>query len=259
MIRRSPGLREYVIAALIVAALMLLAFVCVARAQIGPLPGTGPLPQFANAPPTVTFQAITHNTSTQTTYTFTSAAIGTAGARNVIVYVGGSNNGLNAPSSITVGGVTCNLVSDNASHNAAVIGASNATSALYICPSSVTGTTANIVVTWSGNQVRTTIAVWAAYNLTSLTAVVQPATSTSATANLNMNMTPNQLLIVGGESGTATTATATGYTQRFDETDSAGELYAGGDFISSITESPRTITITFNGSTVYASVAAVFH
>lgn len=203
------------------------------------------------AVPAINFQALTSDVSNSTVYTFTSAAIGSASpARTVFVYVGGSNAGLAAPA-VTVGGSTATLVTS------VVDASSNATSALYAI-SVATGTTANVVVTWSAGQVRTSIAVWAAYNLVSNTAAAT-ATSNAATASLNLNTLAGDIIIVAGESGTATSSAATGYTSRFMAQDAELEIYSGGDFTTSIAESPRTITLTWSGgASIFASLAANF-
>lgn len=215
----------------------------------GFVPGTFE-PLLPIIPPSIVYQTISQNTTSLTTYTFSSIAIGTADpTRSVIVYVGGSNNGRAAPT-VTVNGIACTSV-------VSVIGGANATSALDICAVPLL-TTATIVVTWSAGQVRTTIATWAAYHLTVTNAAAATNTSTAATASLNLNLLGGDIVVVAGESGTAISATATGYTARFSQADAALEWYAGGDFTETVNETPRTITIAFTGTGPNASVAASF-
>lgn len=200
--------------------------------------------------PSISYQTFSSSTANQTAYTFSSIAIGSAApTRNVLVYVGGSNAGLAAPA-VTVAGTSATLVTS------VVDATGNATSALYIV-SVPTGTTATIVVTWSAGQVRTSIATWATYNLASSTARAT-ATSQAATANLNLNLLAGDVVVVAGESGTSTSASATGYASRFNTTDAEGEAYSGGDFTETANESPRTITTTWNGTTIFASLSASF-
>lgn len=218
-----------------------------ALAQFIAFPGPG-MPT-GGVKPSITFQALTSDVSNSTVYTYSGAALGTADpTRKILVCVMGSNAGLAAPT-VTVAGSTATV-------QASIVGAANATTALYSV-ALASGTTGNIVVTWSAGQVRTSIAVWATYNLTSGT-VVNSASSAVATASLNVNLTAGDIMAVCGESGTSTSATATGYTQRFNVQDSELEAYNGGDFTASITEAPRTVTMTWNGSTVFASLAATF-
>lgn len=216
----------------------------------GFVPGTFSPLLSANPLPSIVYQTISSNTTSLTTYTFSSIAIGAADpTRSVIVYVGGSNNGRAAPT-VTVNGIACTSI-------VSVIGGANATSALDICPVP-TLTTATIVVTWSAGQVRTTIATWAAYHLTVTNAAAATNTSVAATASLNLNLLGGDIVVVAGESGTAISAAATGYTARFSQADAAMEWYAGGDFTATVNETPRTLTITFTGTTPVASVAASF-
>lgn len=222
-----------------------------ASAQLsGGLMFPGPGTPHGPPPPSIAFQALTNNTTTQTTYTFSGAALGTADpTRKILVCVMGSNGGLSAPT-VTVAG-------SSAAVQASVVGGSNATAALYSV-AVASGTTGSVVVTWSASQVRTSIAVWASYNVTSGTAVAS-ATSAVATANLNLNLLAGDIVALCGVSGTATGSTATGYTSRFNQADTAGEWYSGGDFTETVNESPRTLTLTFTGgSTIFASVSANF-
>lgn len=104
--------------------------------------------------PTVTWTDSASSASATSPHTFTSRAIGTALAtREVFVAV---YNG--TTSAVTVGGISASLV------------ASAASSTLTLWRASVpTGTTADIVVTFTGGGGRLLISVWAAYNLTSTT------------------------------------------------------------------------------------------
>lgn len=218
----------------------------------GFVPGTFNPLFLTNQSPSIGYQTISQSTTALTTYTFSAIAIGAADpTRSVIVYVGGSNNGRAAPT-VTANGIACTSV-------VSVIGGANATSALDICAVPLL-TTATIVVTWPAGQVRTTIATWAAYHLTSLTPAATN-TSTAATAALNLNLLGGDIVIAAGESGgSPTSITLTGVTQRFNQADAALEWYAGGDFTETVNETPRTISINFIGGagSPNASIAASF-
>lgn len=199
-------------------------------------------------PPSVSFQALTSLTTDLTTYTFTGAALGTADSTRRIVAVVTGANANRTISSATIGGVAASIAVQ-------VTGGTNITSGIIIADVP-TGTTGDVVVTWSAAQVRCSVAVFAVYNLLSSTAVAT-ASDTAATSSLNVNIQTGDILIVGG-CGNAGSSSPTGYSERYDSTDAEGNSHGGGDYTATSTESPRTVTQTWSGTTVRASVAAVF-
>jgi hypothetical protein len=161
-------------------------FACLSQAQIGPLPGMGPL-IFAGTPPVaVTSQASTSQNSGATTYTFTSMAIGTAAANRYVVaaITGTGISGAETVSTVTIGGISAvQLVSDSLN------GGSNNVIALFIALVP-TGTTANVVATFSVAQVRAGAATWSVTNLLSTTPTgtnsAQSTISAAVTASANV-------------------------------------------------------------------------
>lgn len=133
--------------------------------------------------------AVADNT-TQTTYTFSTRAIGSAALnRAVIVGVGGLNvTAGRTISSLTVGGASATSINFQQTSAGGVF----VDVGLYALRVD-SGTTATVVITWSAAQVRTMIGVWAAYGVDSLTA--------SATAQSSANPMSASLSIPAGGIG----------------------------------------------------------
>ena len=159
-----------------------------------------------------------------TTYTFASQNLGTAsGDRYIIVGVTARDFGTTAKSisSVTVGGVSATQV-------VGVQGAGSGTtiSALWIA-AVPTGTTGNVVVTFSEQFIKCDIALWAA------TAINSTATDTATDTVVSGNdlsgavdVTANGAVIaIGATDADARTSTWTGVTED-------GEYATGGSFFS---------------------------
>jgi hypothetical protein len=118
----------------------------------------------------VTYSDNGYDETDRTVYTFTAKAIGPAATdRRVHVYVASGNGGVTL-SSLTVGGVTATIN---------IQGAGSSQSYNAIATAAVpSGTTADIVVTWSAGQTRTGIIVWYSTGLTSETALATASTNT---------------------------------------------------------------------------------
>ena len=114
--------------------------------------------RFGTAAKVLTYQTSAIDASNLTTYTFSTQSIGTeASDRRVIVgVVGGDSN--RTVSTLTVGGVSATF--------GARFQSNNATSEVWVAHVP-TGTTGDVVVTWSGSQGRSAISVWSATGLTS--------------------------------------------------------------------------------------------
>lgn len=114
-------------------------------------------------PPIVIYRGHAESTSDLTTYTFAAQPIGDAAAdRRVHVGVGGSQS-IRTISSVTIGGVTA---TQNIQHS----GDQASTAAIYTA-NVPTGTTADVVVVWSGGQQRCGIGIWSSTGLTSDAAI----------------------------------------------------------------------------------------
>ena len=195
----------------------------------------------------VTFTDSSVNSSGATAYTFSSQAIGTASSDRVVavgVSAGNSAAGINT---LTVGGVSA----------VKAIDATNSTETELWYASVPSGTTADIVVTFSSSKGRCGIGVWA---LTGVTGVGATNTSTSSTATLTVSGRAKDIILAvyGGKDHAS--VTFTGLTEDYDEDISgAGSQYQAGGSKKLTATGSNTITVTPNtGATEVAAVSAVF-
>lgn len=195
-------------------------------------------------------ETVTDNTAL-TTYTFTDANMGAAATGRIIALVCSGANGNRTISSGTVGAVAL-------SKEIEVVSATNGTTAILTAALGA-GSTATIVITWSGAQARTYCAVFAMYGVASGTAITTRSDGTPAGSNLSLNTTANDVLVVGSYINTGALDVATGYTTNFNINPTAGVKFLGGSAYISTTETPRSVGISYTGSpTVTAAVAATF-
>jgi len=189
-------------------------------------------------------------------YSFASQDFGTADANRhlIIAITGEAVSGSIAISSVTIGGVSATITvqasSDDATKGVAGI-------AIAAVPSGATGT---VAVTFNANARYAGIAVWAAYNLASATAV-DTASSTSGTADptsLNVDTAINDFVIAVGRSDNASSAAWTGVTKRFDLTYGGTDEHTGGDHTATTAETPRTVQYNMSSAGRACGVAAVF-
>lgn len=183
-----------------------------------------------------------------TTYTYTSKAIGSAlVGRIIIVAVDSPGNG----SSRTISSVTCGGVTMNAVASSFVEGTGGAQfSPIGLFSLQVdTGTTATIVVTWSGAMSRSGIGVFAAYGLSSGTATAA-ATSTANPGTNSINVSAGGVLVAAAcvfHTATAITFTWTNLTERYDaqfSSSNVGHTGASDSFGSAQTSLAVTATAT---------------
>lgn len=195
-----------------------------------------------------------NNNGTATTATFTSAAIGTADTnRTVFVVVRQSNGGTYAlqPTGVTIGG--------NAATSLLGTGASGASVSIWAYKLT-TGTTANIVVTWtSGGTLSTSISVYRAVNVTTLAANASSTYITNKTATLNVTSTASGFVIGAGSDDNSTGATWSGLTIDYNGTNgtngtSSWATSASGYFTGSGLKSISS-TFTGGGGTIATFIA----
>lgn len=196
-------------------------------------------------PATIAFVANTVDFVGRTVYTFSGHAIGTAAAnRTVIVGVGGNANN-RAISGVTIAGNPMTPVSGTANT------AGTGTTEFFEFPLAA-GTTADIVVTWSGAQQRCSIYVFEANGV---------GTSNDSAIDFN----PNDVTLTVLEGGVVAsiginndnrTNTWTGITEEFD--DAATNIYGSGGSKASALGESLNITITYSGG-VTASTAISSH
>lgn len=207
----------------------------------------------SSASKVLTFQNSYTDTTNQTTYTYSSCSIGTA-ASDRRVHVGGwSSNNTRTVSSVTIGGVSATI-------NIQSGGVGNGTS--FIATANVpTGTTADVVVTWSGAQIRSAIGVWSSTGLTS-DAAIDTDSSTADPATVTLTTVSGGFVIaVKHNQGDVATFTwsGTGVTERFELTniEATNSQFGGADADTTTTSLEITCDPTVNSSQ-RAMVAASF-
>lgn len=199
----------------------------------------------------LTFLQGTTSTADTNSYTFSSQNLGTASSdRYIIVGAVARKAGASATiSSITIGGVSATIVKQqtNTITNTNVSGL-----AIAAVP---TGTTGNIVVTFSATMLRCAISAYAVTELDSATPY-DDASSTSADPSVSLDIPTDGFAIGMGLTAAASTATWTGLTEDVDGTLESFVTYtsASDEFPSGATG--RTITIDF-GSTNESSACFV--
>lgn len=177
---------------------------------------------------------------TNSTYTFASAAIGTASSDRYVaigIYGRGSTSGT---ASVTVAGQSCSiLVNGNA-------GGANECQ-IWITDAPVTsGTTASVVVTTNGSWSNCGISTYA---LTGLQSIVPTATVTTTTNNSarSLAIDAGGVAICVGYSAATSTFTTTGMTEDADVT--VESTVASGTAGSASSATAQTLSVTINAST----------
>jgi hypothetical protein len=200
------------------------------------------------APPSVSYRTFVQSGTNTDTYSFATTDIGTASATRTVVLVVAGSNASTTVSSVTVGGIS-------ATYRGRAQGGVTTTE-IWTCPVP-TGSTATIVVVWSSSQLRCGVGVFACYDLTSDTPITT-ATATTQSSSLNVNVLVGDILIVGGHSSLTTSATATGYNERYDSLDGDSATHSGGDATIGTAASPRTVTLAWAGNGNQSAISAVF-
>jgi hypothetical protein len=191
--------------------------------------------------------------STLTTYTFSSASFGTATAdRRIIVSIAGANNSRTL-SSVTVGGITATI---NISYTA-----SGDNNRVAIVTAFVpTGTSGDIVVTWSGSQSATTIGWWKATGLTTNEAYATETNdipSSPATMNI-AGLNGGFYIGVAGTSGSTGGYVNTwgGAEERYDI--NTNRASSGADAVTTGGTNTYTLTTGYTGNGNRAWIGATF-
>jgi hypothetical protein len=212
-------------------------------------------------PPKVTtsFCVQTGNASALTTYTFAGHSIGAAPAgalanRTIFVVINATDAVPKTINSVTVGGVAMSEV-----FTQQYSGSGDFRSAWYAVrlPNSNVNTTADIVVTWSAGVDNCTIAVFAVYNLLSLTPIATVGSQTlNASSTLNINSRAGGVVlghIAGNASGTATW---TGLTEDSDSVvGTRGSSAAHLDIVA--TSTPLSVSADLTGTQTAQVASAI--
>lgn len=181
-----------------------------------------------------------------TTYTFTAAAIGAAAADRIVAVSVSALAAAGAQisvSSMTIGGVT-------ATFRAGAASSTTNTTELWtaIVP---TGTTANVVVTWSRGVLRCGAGVFRIVGAKSETPYATATNVALGTVSTTITVPPNGSIVMGvgmSDNAAPRTSTATGVTEDYDATIEGGSSHTGGHVDSVNGEVGRTISATFSGT-----------
>lgn len=193
------------------------------------------------------FLQATDDTANATTYTFSSQNLGTAATdRNIIVAVGSKKAGsATTISSVTIGGVSATILKQdyNSSNNTSITGVAMAT-----VP---TGTTGDIVVTFSDSMLRARIGVWS-YN-GSLT-LLDSGSSTATAPTYDINVGKDGFVIATSASGTSTSTTWTELTEKYDGVIESYATFSGASKEYTTDNTGVTCTSTFGSAVAPVAV-----
>lgn len=191
--------------------------------------------------PSVSYRNLYSSTANNASYTFTSCDIGTANASRLIVVQvhGAAPIGTIAVSSLTIAGT----------------GATGYQNTARIYPTSLwalsvpTGTTANIVVQFSGSSNNCLIAVYALYDLNSSTPIDTQANTATGSNVVSTTVSARQkgIVIAGITGNSNATTTWSGVTERYDQTVETA-VRSGGDSTIATTNASYSVQATTSAS-----------
>lgn len=198
----------------------------------------------------MTFAFLQQATSTadSSSYTFASQNLGAADAARYIIVGIQCRRTLNTNtiSSVTVGGVTASLVVTADRGN-------QSKCAIYIA-AVPTGTTGDVVVTFSGTANRCGIALWSAVGISSATASDTDSSITGTAPTMSIDVPAGGFAVAVGCENALTTATWTGLTERSDTQAEITMTSASDEFASA--QTGLSVTITF-ASTVADEIGVI--
>lgn len=196
-------------------------------------------------PPVVVYVGVTHNTANSSSYSFASAAIGTAAADRVVFILVTWASGNTTPvtiSSATIGGVAATV------HAQVTAVASDAIGSAILSAAVPTGTTATIAITLSGSGGSIDVGVLAVTGLSSQTPHASATATTSAGACSNSVNVPEGgfVLACANFNDDLSGVTWVGATERYDETntDGSAERVTGASVASLTAQTGRTVSAT---------------
>lgn len=200
----------------------------------------------------VNFLQANANTSTLTTYTFSGENIGTAsGGRYVFVGVTGRSVVGGGIASATIGGITATI------DVSVVNSSSNYTTAGIIKAAVPTGTTGDVVITFSSEQLRCGIGVWYAPSISTATPT-STGSSTAAAPTANMDVNDGGFIVACAYNATTSTATWTNLTEQYDATIVAGAQHSGASVVSGSDQTGLACTCTWTASGQPAGAFAAY-
>lgn len=186
-----------------------------------------------------------------TTYTFSSANLGTAAAdRHIVVGVLGRAAAARTISSVTVGGVAATVVAEQTIDD----GGPDNFSGIVIA-AVPTGTAGDVVITMSGACLRLNYSAWRLTGLSSASAHATDHAGPTADPILEINVPANGVAIAvsSQQTGLSPTCTWTNATERFDDATTT-DGFSGADTTTAGT--PLSITANWTAGSVGIGTAA---
>jgi hypothetical protein len=186
-------------------------------------------------PPSIAYIGFAADFSNATIYTFTDEDIGSEAASRIVVVACHSDGGNVTLSSVTIGGNAASLITTGGTQPRCAL-------AYLVVP---TGTTATIVVTWSGGVTRSRIDVWSLKGMGSSTPIDTdaPATATTTTSTVTLDLPTGSFGVAAASHGSDVTAA---WDVGFEEYDASVEaqMRATGVTLTGTGSSGVTITDT---------------
>jgi hypothetical protein len=235
-----------------------LVYIAAANLAVGPAfadPKTNPIKGFLSARKlsqrnigvpneVLAYQTTSSQAAGSSPFTFSSIAIGTAAANRYVIVGIGATATPTAVLSVTVGGIAATQVVSQV--------AGNSIAAIWIALVP-TGTTATIVITFTGSTQKCSIGVWSATGISPT--ALSTASSTANPASLALTTINGGFAIAHMEVDSTGTYTWTNATQRYAANIDSFSSYSGADALTSTSSLTITATPT-GGSTARPSVAA---
>jgi hypothetical protein len=196
-------------------------------------------------PATVSFTDNVATDAVQTTYTFTTRAIGTAAANRVVVISCSMEqsgpSGLPTVASVTIGGISATQV--------ATVTASDGTEVLEMWEAAVpTGTTATIVVNLNNDSEFCAMGVWAVYGAGTTKYNSATSNSTGSPISASINSPAGGVIIAASAIGGGGTWTWTNVTENFDATHRSGNRnYSGASLAYAAAQTGLSVSATPSG------------
>lgn len=202
-----------------------------------------PIPQVNSSSPTMTFTTAATNASNLITYTFTAMAIGAASPDRRVIVAMHTDLGSLTPVSVTIGGIAATAI--------------KTTDGLGVFMAFVpTGTTADVVVTWSGTAARCAIGVWSVQWAGRGVTASTLATGTSAASSVAVaNLSGGVVIVASTHAGGTGLTYSGGPTENYDTVNGNATRYSGANQSNIAVAGTVTSTATNSGSFAWRMIA----
>lgn len=186
---------------------------------------------------TIAYASTASKSAPSSPATFTAAGIGTAAAnRYVIVALSGYRNGSGNVPTVTVGGTSITHVAT----------ADTATFESYIYAGNITsGTTADIIATYTAGWYNLNCSVWAAFGIATATAYASASDLTAGgTMTASIDIPAGGVAVAIHGNNNAGVQTWTGLTEDFDSTDVTNRQCTGASLASATLQTGLSLSVT---------------